>query len=107
MMASANPKATQRQAAVPEPDDFVPRRVGWFRWEVVCVSSADGVRWECCFGQRFWTRMAAQRVAAGLRSAVMTALWSANAHPQQHGSVPVAPVGGFCGRRGTQTARGA
>lgn len=75
-------------------DAYAPRRRGW-RWQVVCISAADGVERECAFGARFWRRRTAERVAVGMNKVMMDALWRAGAHPYQAGAVPVAAVGGL------------
>lgn len=80
-------------------DSFVARRRGW-RWTVVCVSAQDGIEREATMGARFWRRLTAERLADAMRKVMMDALWRAQAHPHQHGAVPVAAVGGLVGPHG-------
>lgn len=86
-----------------EMDEFAVRRRGVFHWQVVCRSASDGIERECACGARFWRRITAQRVVDGLRAAAMNALWQAQAHPYQHGTVPVAAVGGVLAPAGATT----
>lgn len=88
-------------------DEYTVRRCGLFRWEVVCISASDRIARECGFGARFWFRITAQRVAAGMNKVMMDALWQSGSHPYQHGAVPVAAVGGLRAPAGTATAASA